>query len=205
MNKEKYIEDLQEIRTLMDRSTKFISLSGWAGVFAGLVALISASCAYYLLGSSGVTISNYTEIGERSFELKLLGLGLITLFVAIVGGIYFTMQKSKKQQKPVWDKQTKRVVTDLSIPLITGGILSVLLLLRGSLGIIAPLTLVFYGMALLNVSHYTRKEVKQLAITEIVLGLLAAVMVGYGLVFWAIGFGVAHIIYGVKMELNAKS
>jgi hypothetical protein len=57
--------------------------------------------------------------------------------------------------------------------------------------------LIFYGMALLNGSKYTYHEIRALGILEVLLGLIASMNLGHGLLFWALGFGVLHIIYGV--------
>jgi hypothetical protein len=63
----------------------------------------------------------------------------------------------------------------------------------------APACLVFYGLALIQGSANTFDEIRYLGFSEIILGLISASVPGYGLVFWAIGFGVLHIIYGVIM------
>ncbi|MGE5429024.1 MAG: hypothetical protein ACM3O8_14110, partial [Methylococcaceae bacterium] len=59
--------------------------------------------------------------------------------------------------------------------------------------------LIFYGLALVNAGKFTLSEVHYLGITEIVLGLMAAVFINWGLLFWALGFGVMHIVYGMMM------
>jgi hypothetical protein len=79
-----------------------------------------------------------------------------------------------------------------------------ILLLKGYIGIVAPLTLIFYGLALVNASKYTLSEVRWLGLTQILLGLAAAHFIGYGLVFWALGFGLVHILYGLVMHYKYK-
>ena len=59
--------------------------------------------------------------------------------------------------------------------------------------------LIFYGLALINSSKYTFFEIRYLGIAEIVLGLIASVFVSSGLILWAAGFGLLHIIYGIIM------
>jgi hypothetical protein len=59
--------------------------------------------------------------------------------------------------------------------------------------------LIFYGLALLNASKYTLKEIRYLGMSEICLGLIASAWVQFGIVFWGIGFGMLHIIYGTFM------
>jgi len=70
---------------------------------------------------------------------------------------------------------------------------------------VAPLTLIFYGLALVNASKYTLSEIRSFGIAEIVLGLIAMAFIGYGLLFWAIGFGLLHIIYGIIMHVRYGS
>jgi hypothetical protein len=71
---------------------------------------------------------------------------------------------------------------------------------RGLVGLVAPMSLIFYGLALYNASQFTYEEVRSLGLIQIVLGLLGAYFVSYGLLFWAIGLGVAHIVYGIYMH-----
>ncbi|WP_422361377.1 hypothetical protein [Reichenbachiella sp.] len=205
MKKEKYKEDLESIRDIMVRSSRFISLSGWSGVSAGIVALAGAFGAYQTV------YTNQNYLGFRSADLApeslwtLLMLAIVTLGLSLGLGIYFTTRAAKKQGQNIWDHQTKRLLTALAIPLVAGGLLCCILLSKGFVGLVAPLTLVFYGLALVNASKYTLTEVKSLGLIEIVLGLMATYYIGFGLLFWSIGFGVVHIIYGIMMEVKYRS
>lgn len=205
MNQEKYIEDLKEIKEIMNRSSRFISLSGLAGVAAGLFALIGAYFAWQILYSTA-NYQAFDRIILSSEQLiQLVIIGISTLLLSLGSGILFTVIKAKKAKESIWDSQTKRLLLNLFIPLITGGIFCFLIVLKGYIGLAAPLTLIFYGLALINVSKYTLTEVRSLGLLEIVLGLLATYFIGYGLLFWSIGFGVLHIVYGIIMELKYKS
>lgn len=205
MKEEKYKEDLKEIRDIMDRSSRFISLSGWSGVSAGVVALAGAYGAYHTV------YTNQDYLGFRSAEistdslLSLLGIAVITLILALGLGVFFTTRQAKRQDQNIWDHQTKRLLGALAIPLIAGGILCCILLSKGFVGLIAPLTLIFYGLALLNASKYTLAEIKSLGLIEIALGLVATYYIGYGLMFWSLGFGIIHIIYGIMMQIKYRS
>ena len=203
--KEKYIEDLKEIKDIMNRSSRFISLSGLSGISAGISALIGAYIAYQAvyvqqihLGYRSIMITN-----ENQTHLLLIALG--TLILATGSGIYFTTRETKKRNQRIWDIQTKRLLINLLIPLLTGGILCLMLLFKGFIGMLAPLTLIFYGLALVNASKYTLNELRSLGLIEIALGLIAIHFIGFGLLFWSIGFGVLHIIYGIIMHLRYKS
>lgn len=205
MNQEKYIKDLKEIKEMMNRSGKFISLSGLSGISAGIIALVACYFAWDIIYSQ-LEYQNFNRQSISFEQVKLLFfLGMSTLVLAIGSGMFFTIQKARKKQQVIWDSQSKQLIINLLIPLVAGGTFCILLLFKGLIGLIAPLTLLFYGLALLNASKYTISEIRSLAIIEIVLGLVSCFFIGYGLLFWAIGFGMMHIVYGVIMELKDRS
>lgn len=205
MKKQKYIDDLNEIKDIMNRSSKFISLSGLSGVFAGVFALLGAYFAYRMVYMNQDYIGYERAVATNDNLTILLIIALITLSLSIGVGIFLSTRKAKKNNQKIWDLQTKRLLINLLIPLITGGIFCLILLFNGYVGIIAPLTLIFYGLALVNASKYTLKEVRSLGIAEIILGLIATYFIGYGLLFWSVGFGLLHIIYGIIMKTRYGS
>lgn len=205
MEQEEYIQDLKEIREMMARSGRFISLSGISGVVAGIIALISAFVAYHYI---------YLDTDYHSFKLVYLSsetikdiflLAIITLILSIGSIIILTHQSSKKKGEKLLNKHAKLVLVNLAIPLFSGGMVCVILIFNGYIGVIAPLTLVFYGLALVNASKYTLDDIRSLGILQIALGLLGLYFIGYGLIFWAIGFGILHIVYGIIMRLKYGS
>jgi len=205
MNQEKYLQDIKEIREMMDRSGRFISLSGISGVVAGIIALISAFIAYRFI---------YVEAEFYSFRVlslspeafwNLVALAIATVFIAIGAVIVLTQKTSKKKGQKLWSKHTRLLLINLAIPLFAGGFVCLMLLINGFIGIIAPLTLVFYGLALVNAGKYTLDDIRSLGIAQLVLGLAGLCFIGYGLLFWALGFGLLHIIYGIKMRLKYGS
>ncbi len=202
--KEEYIEDLKEIKEMMNRSSKFISLSGLSGISAGVIALIAAWFAHSLMYAPS-SMEYTVQRGDEGITFKLLVLASTTIIAAVLAGVFFTKRKARKMNQPLWDAQTKLLLINLAIPLVTGGLVSILLLQQGLLGLLAPLTLIFYGLALVNASKYTFKEVGTLGMVEIVLGLVAMLFIGYGLFFWAFGFGILHIVYGIIMQLKYGS
>jgi hypothetical protein len=200
MEKEKYIQDLREIKEIMDRSSKFISLSGLSGIAAGIIALAGSWIAYRYIYTESDFYGYHVVALSSDTLMSLLGLGAVVLIVAVSAGIFFTAMKAKKTKHKIWNSQAKRLLINLSIPLVTGGLLSLIFLSRGFIGIIAPITLIFYGLALVNASKYTHEEIRSLGIIEIALGLISAYFIGFGLLFWAIGFGLLHIVYGIIMH-----
>ncbi|HET6246042.1 MAG: hypothetical protein H0V01_10250 [Bacteroidetes bacterium] len=206
--KENYLKDISEIRSLMERSSRFISLSGLSGVFAGVFALLGAAFAYYLLGMKYNrhyydVLSNSEDYSSLIYKIVLIA--LCVLVASIGAGVFFTTRKAKKQGLKIWDKTARKLLINISIPLIAGGLFCMALLYHGIIGLVAPATLVFYGLALLNGSKYTLDDIRYLGICQIILGLISSFYIGYGLLFWASGFGVLHIVYGTAMYFKYES
>jgi hypothetical protein len=203
--KEKYIEDLKEIKDIMNRSTRFISLSGLSGVSTGITALIGVSLAYLLIfKQQNYLVYQAVDLNGKNLAYLLI-IAIGTLMLSIGMAIFFTTSKTKKRGQSIWDSQTKRLLINLIIPLTTGGILSLMLIFKGYLGIVPSLTLIFYGLALVNGSKYTVPEIRNLGLIEIILGLIAFQLIQFSLLFWAIGFGLMQIIYGIIVQRKYKS
>jgi len=204
MQKEKYIKDLEEIKEIMKQSSRFISLSGWSGISAGIIALIGAATAYRMVYSK-LNLSEYSDdIMSDEQTISLFLIAILTLVCAAGAGIFFTTWKTKKSEFKTWNFHTKRLLINLSIPLITGGLICLIFLFRGELSLLPPFTLIFYGLALINTSKYTLPEIRSLGLIEIVLGLVSLQFIGLGLLFWSIGFGILHILYGIIIPYNNK-
>jgi hypothetical protein len=199
------LETLTEIRALMERSSRFISLSGLSGVFAGTFALLGIAAIafrfdlpYTLEGYQNQAVNVYGN-PNPDFYIFLLVDALLILVASLAGCILLTTRRARKNNLPIWNKSARRVLWNMFIPLSAGGIFCLVLLMHGFLALVAPATLLFYGLALLNTSKYTLPDIRHLALSEISLGLLGSFFIGYGLFFWAIGFGLFHILYGARM------
>jgi hypothetical protein len=202
--KEKLLSELKDIRNIMERSTRFLSLSGLSGILIGLYALIGAFLAYRLVYIQFA--SNYRQEYVNDVIVSIFIIGASVLILSLFTIFLLTIRKAKKEQKPIWGTGSRLLLLNLLIPLATGGILIIILTYRGYYGVISPSFLIFYGLALVNAAKYTRPEILGLGIIEIVLGLIAAILPGYGLYFWAFGFGVLHIVYGfVFLKYDGKN
>lgn len=200
MENEKYLNDISEIKNMMNQSTRFISLSGLSGVLAGIYSLIGAWLAYKTIYFDTTSMGNYRNliISQDSIN-KLFIIAFTVLILSIITGIALSVRKAKKTEDKIWNVSSKRLVINFAIPLATGGFFILFLIEKEMLSLVAPLTLLFYGLACVNASKYTLGDVRYLGITMIILGLLSTWFLGYGLLFWALGFGVCHIIYGSMM------
>ena len=192
---ERYLKDISEIKNMMTKSSQFISLSGLAGIMAGIYALIGAFVANQLILNHE---AHYITLESNTFKLIVLT-ALLVLLLSVVTATILTYRKARKEGEKVWNTTSKRMIVNFMIPFVTGGIFALLLLRNENYGLIAPVTLIFYGMACLNASKYTLRDVRYLGITMIILGLIATEFSGYALEFWALGFGVCHILYGSIM------
>ncbi|WP_337967299.1 hypothetical protein [uncultured Flavobacterium sp.] len=203
---QKHQEDLAHIRSMMERSSRFISLSGLSGVFAGLSALIGGLYAYQLFGLNRTSYTDGASSYSQNVDLvnQLIYTAAIVLVCALTFGIFFTLRKSKKYNLPIWTSATKKMLFNLAVPLLAGGIFCLALLHHQIYGFVAPTTLIFYGLALVNAEKYTFSDVKYLGFCELVLGFISLFYIGYGLVFWIIGFGILHILYGLIMFKKYK-
>lgn len=198
MKQKDYLKDISEIKNLMNKSSRFISLSGLSGILAGIYALIGAAIAYYLVDtySSGTLL-----LDGWIFRTVMLVLFLVALF-SIITGILLTTKKAKKNGEQIWDSSSKRLISNFLIPLVAGGIYILIILTQGKYGQTGGLMLIFYGLALVSASKYSIGDIKYLGFIEITLGLIAALFPGYGFWLWVIGFGIMHIIYGTIMHLK---
>jgi hypothetical protein len=198
-----YEKDLSSIRNLMEKSVKFISLSGLSGVLAGVYACIGAISAYFLIHYPRSPFSyRIDSVNTDDILWKLIAIALVVLVASLITGVVFSMRKAKRFNVTFWNATSERLLLNLAIPLVTGGLFILIVLYNGHYGIAAPASLIFYGLALIQGSQYTYDEVRYLGLCEIGIGLIAALLPGYGLLFWFLGFGILHIVYGFIMYIK---
>ncbi len=204
-----HLDALQDIKQMMARSSRFISLSGWSGISAGVCALAGAWAAHSILNTQAASARDYSQTNNyrATNEIKLTDLvtnklfivALVTFIAAFALAFLFTYLRSHKDNFSIWGSTARRLMINVSIPMIVGGLFILKLLQAGEYALVAPACLIFYGLALVNASKYTLGEVRYLGYAQILLGLVNCWLPGYGLYFWAAGFGVLHIIYGALM------
>jgi len=214
------LDTLKDIRSIMDRSSRFISLSGLSGVAAGICALVGAWFAYGVIGNgrqNGVKVRDLynnrfsgTDLSVEAYMgTKLFMIACITFTAALLFAFLFTWLRSRKTGVPMFGNVSRRLTFAIGIPIIAGAFYLVKLMESGAYGLVAPGCLLFYGLGLVNASRYTLDEIRFLGYCQIALGLTNLFLVGYGLYFWAFGFGILHIVYGIYMwnkyeRINSK-
>lgn len=209
-NNSKSIEDIKTIRRIMEESSRFLSLSGLSGVFAGAFAIAGALVAYFLILNNGsIHYDEYFRIlsvkETTAIRWQLMADAVIVLFLAIMSAVSLSLRKAKRTGKNFWTPVSKRLLINLLIPLISGGIFIIILLFQNHIQLIVPGMLIFYGLALVSAGKFTYNEIFYLGILEIITGLVSAVFPDRGLLFWILGFGILHIIYGLVMYRKYES
>jgi hypothetical protein len=202
-NHQKHINDLSEIRSMMERASKFISLSGISGISAGIVALIGAALAYWFLyihlplASSPLLFYSLSIFEDSVVTIFLLA--CVVFSCACLLAVIFTTRNSRRKKLPIWDYSSKRVLVHLMVPLVSGAFIIMALVYYKCFELVIPSSLIFYGFALINSGHFTFRDIKILGFIEIFIGIAALFLVEWGLILWSLGFGLLHIIYGAIM------
>ena len=193
MNKDKALESVNEIKELMEKSSKFISVSGLAAILAGIYAL------------AGAYIATQVITPETHLIVTLEFMAIIALSVlaaaAVTAGI-LSYCKSQKTGQSFFSRLTYRALWNFSLPMLTGGALCISLLLHGYYDILSSVMLLFYGLTLVNVSKFTYANIAWLGYAFICLGVIDSFWEGHALLFWTIGFGGFHILYGILFYLH---
>jgi hypothetical protein len=204
MTTKDYLQDISEIKNIMNKSTRFMSLSGLSGVLAGTYALVGAYIVHNLLKGYASGEGKLSELSASNVEMLMIGLGLFIAFIAALTGYILTKRKAEKNNEKMWTPASKQMLMSFIVPMVTGGLFIMMLIQKGYYGLVAPSTLIFYGLALYNAGKYTLSQVRYLGLLEILLGLLALYFIYNGLLFWTIGFGVLHILYGAIMYFKLE-
>lgn len=197
-----HLEALQDFRQMMQRSSRFLSLSGLSGIAAGVWGLIGAYFAHDWIADYDNKLHHNDSFSGPSFQwlkFNLIMLASAVLVLALLSAFYFTWRKTKEVNIPFWNRTSRQLAINMLIPLVAGGLFLLTMLQHIDWQYIVPGSLLFYGLALVNGSKYTLSDIRYLGISEIILGLVATQYLGYGLYFWAAGFGVLHIVYGFIM------
>ncbi len=198
------IETVKEIRSMMEKSSRFISFSGTSAILIGFYALAGSFIARSVLASVNPLPNSSPALQWSAVAAQLVITALLVFVLALGTILFFSVRKAKKRQQSFFNKPAYRTFFNFFLPLATGGVFCMALLLNGYVGVIAPVMLLFYGVSLINAAKYTFGSIFGLGCAEIVLGLLCAFFPGKGLLFWSAGFGVLHILYGIYFYVSVE-
>lgn len=199
INPQEQLDAIKDMRMMMERSSRFISLSGLSGLAIGIMALMGASGVYLYLDLSPFGAGFKDSITQQTLPFMIID-GLIVLIASLTAGIWMSFERSRKMNLPVWDLSAKRLLINLMIPLVAGGLFCIMLIKQDLLFLLPSVTLIFYGLALVNASKYTLDEIRNLGVLEVILGLIGAWKPDWGLLCWSLGFGILHIGYGLLIH-----
>lgn len=198
-SKNKPLEDIDAIRTIMERSTRFLSLSGLSGIIAGIIGLAGGLAAIFLI-LDGNTDGTFPDLGSgHAIRESLIIDSLIMVVLAIIIALVLSYRKAIRLGTRLWTPVSKRLMIHLLIPLITGAFFIIILYNNELYSLIIPSMLIFYGLALVNAGKFTFGEIFYLGLLQVILGLVAALLPYYGIFLWLFGFGILHVAYGVVM------
>jgi hypothetical protein len=194
--KSDYSGDIKTIKRIMEESSRFLSLSGLSGIFAGLLAVVGWSIAQFVILKEGNDIS--------AVKIQLAATALFILILALAGSFYFSLRKARIRGQKIWTPVSRRLLLSLLIPLVTGAFFILALYTENQWQLIVPVMLIFYGLALVSAGKFTYSEVFYLGLLELLTGFLALIFQGSPLLFWMLGFGCLHIVYGIIMYRKYK-
>jgi hypothetical protein len=196
-----YIRDITEMRSMMERSSKFLSLSGLSAIILGVYALAGAFIAYrfFSFNPDQIAYGNTASGSVPADFLRVIFLAMGILVLALATVVFFSYKKARKSGEKAWNPTARRLIVNMAVPLVAGGILILILVAKGLFGLMAPCSLIFYGLAMYNSGKFTYEEVRSLGLIEIGLGLAGCYFTEHGLLLWAIGFGVMNIAYGIYL------
>jgi hypothetical protein len=204
MDNKEVLSTLSDIRNMMEKSSKILSLSGMSAIIVGIFACLAAAVAYIILGEEkSLTGLPQLHLGTGRRELLLGGLSCFLILLCLVTAYLFAYRKAKrKNQRFVFDVTARRLLWNFFVPLVAGGILCLSFIMQQQYDWLSAIMLIFYGIALINLSNYTYSNTRYLGYVQLLLGLIDGFVTGYSLLFWTVGFGVFHIIYGIYFYLK---
>jgi hypothetical protein len=203
-----HLESIREMRNLMERSTRYLSLSGMAGVMVGFIALAGVAALLTLMGIPiGQPVSFIDPAAAGGPETsrineRILIMAALVFSLSLIVESSFAVRNARKLGLPLWDATARRLLTALLIPIVGGGIYCISLLQSGRVDDLAAASLIFYGLGLMNAGKYAVPDVGRLGIAVFATGLIASFFPLQAVYFWAFGFGILHIIYGISIHFK---
>lgn len=195
MENKEALNTLNDIKDMMERSSKFKAISGLSIIIVGILASLVSAYIYFFLGDYSIN----TPTKWRTTAIIAIGL-LVVAFATVFLMAY--LKAKRHNLRFTFDTTMRRFLLHFFIPMVAGGLLCIALLLQQHYGLVSSITLIFYGLALINSSHFSYPALRYLGYAELALGLVDCFMVNYALLTWFLGFGVLHIVFGIIFMIH---
>lgn len=195
MENKEVINTLNDIKEMMERSSKFKAISGLSIIIVGVLASLVSAYIYFFLGDYRIN----TPTKWRTTIIVALCL-LVIAFLTVFFMAYLKARRHQLRFK--MDITMRRLLLNFFIPMVAGGLLCLALVQQQHYGLISSITLIFYGLALINSSHFSYPALRYLGYAELALGLVDCFLVNYAVVMWFLGFGLLHIVFGIVFMLK---
>ena len=195
-------QTLDDIRDMMSKSSRFQAISGWSIIVIGVFAAIASLMAATVIGIVDVpffgNLQRYATLNTPTKIQAAAVIALVLFTVCLLTVFIFAIVKSKRHNlRFTFDKRMAQMLLAFFIPLLAGGLFSMAMVLQHHYGLTSSIMLMFYGLALINCSHYTYPILRWLGYTELLIGIIDCFTMSHALLFWFLGFSVAHILFGI--------
>lgn len=189
MKEEEIKTTLRDIKEMMEKSSRFTAISGWSIAVIGVLAMVCYFCVSSIYMKSINTPQAIRTAIIFAICLLVVSFSIVTLC---------SIRKAKRINRPFkLDKTIGQLLFNFSLPMLVGGLFSIAMIIQGHYGLTSSIMLLFYGLALVNCHHYTAPVLRFLGYGELLLGIIDCFLVDYGFLFWLLGFGILHILFGI--------
>jgi hypothetical protein len=191
--------------------SRYRALSGLSWLFSGLVVLAAVAFAWVYLDYSYEGRFDHDQLFGNLEAIppeyvQVLGTAAVVFLVLAAATMaFFNRRKARRLGLPVWNDAAWKMALAFVVPVVTGAAWGIILVFKyGLFGLVAPLTLLFYGLGLTQASTHTLPALRYLGLAEIGLGLVSCFLTRETLIFWGLGFGVFHVLFGGLMVLQGE-
>ncbi|MDR2233250.1 MAG: hypothetical protein LBE56_09025 [Tannerella sp.] len=204
MDNKEVLSTLSDIRNMMEKSSRILSLSGMSAVVVGVFAGLAAVVAHVILGGGSLAawLPRFDYCPVCKVQMLVLLAGFLILVCMATAYLFARRKAKRKNQRFAFDLTARRLLWNFFMPLAAGGVLCVSFLWQQQYDLLSAIMLIFYGLALINLSNYTYSNTRYLGYAQLLLGLADSFVPGHSLLFWTAGFGLFHIVYGIYFYLK---
>jgi len=202
MEHQKHLENLSELKSILSKNTRFLSFSGLSGVIAGITALAGEYLFYNLYLATFSSSSNYADVRNLA-DMKLfysaLLIALSIIGISVIVGVILARKKIRMQGSTVNRDLLKNTLIHILVPILVGGAICFVASFTDHFIYIPAFLLIFYGLGLFNGSRFSFDDLKIVGLVFMGLGLITYAYPNLSMWTWGLGFGVGHILYGLRV------